>query len=109
VTGHLRVVSGGGAVTAAEPDDFWIDFERDVAPMAEAPRSHLRLVDAPRMHPGPGVRHECVHESECLGRALQAEPLARFVHCPEFCKHLQAASFEERLGLSGGRAEGNFR
>jgi hypothetical protein len=70
---------------------------------------HLPLAERPRMFSGPGARHQCVHENACLGRALQADPGARVVHCPTWCKHLEAPSFEARLGLDGGRAEGNFR
>jgi hypothetical protein len=67
----------------------------------------LELVERPRMFPGPGVRHECVRESECLDRALQAHGQnLRFVHCPTWCKHLEPPSFEQRLAENGGRAEG---
>jgi hypothetical protein len=48
----------------------------------------------PRMFPGPGKRHDCVHESACLGRALSAEPEATAFHCPTWCPHLEAPSFE---------------
>jgi len=76
------------------------------------------------MFEGPGVRHDCVHEAECLGRTLEmygarveaertaklanlpAEQRARRrrsrkdlqeVHCPTWCKFLEAPSFEERF------------
>jgi hypothetical protein len=112
----------------------------DAAPVtASDGKRHLAVVipihERPRMFEGPGVRHECVHEAECLGRALdvydareKVEQEARLaalaakgrkvrrrsraglqeVHCPTWCKFLEPPSFEARLAPASVSSRDRF-
>lgn len=96
--------------------------ERVIAPVdaepAESPATvHLPLArtDAlpasarPRMLPGTGERRaDCLHESDCLGRAAKDAPSARHVHCPPRCSFYAPPTFEQRLELDAGQARGNL-
>jgi len=75
-------------------------------PAPAPPPSGVRHL--PTMLVGPGPRHDCEHEAECLGRVSRRSPNARAVHCPPACAHLAPPSLEWRFdNACAGHAQGN--
>jgi len=88
--------------------DAYVELVDDPPPPPRRPARVLELVERPRMFPGPGERYDdCINVSECLGRAVSAQPTVRELHCPKFCKAREDRTFEQRLAENGGRPRGN--
>ena len=76
--------------------------EKEQAPAPPPPPAEELVLPGPTMLAGPGVRHDCELEGECLKSLLKASRLARKepprqAHCPQHCPDRVAPDRHERM------------